>query len=355
MTQHVKQYKHHYAVTFLIVSLAFLCTAGYFTLNPHFEGSWHLSAAPVDTDGDTIFDDVDNCIYDQNPGQEDDDGDDVGNVCDNCDSIYNPNQYDFDDEGTGDVCQLMTVYKEEEMQIAIGEDPYAPETPKETVILSGNVVLNNDVSQGDEDMDNLVETYTTGATETVLTGNSSLGVITLTITESDFAYEEKFEGLGFPADAMFSKEISMTVDGAPAFLSFGMGEPLPALQYKEEEGVIKRFPPLWGDPLCWFGAESEDNPFHEVSEMPILVWDDVEPIFWITLNCDQFWWDEYYGGQATPPAPETRLLPTDPFLYADDDAIDTKMEITLQIGEDPSDTLVLEGITEISGVPGDPG
>ena len=34
-----------------------------------------------DTDGDGIFDDVDNCPFNYNPGQEDADGDGIGDVC----------------------------------------------------------------------------------------------------------------------------------------------------------------------------------------------------------------------------------------------------------------------------------
>ncbi len=57
-----------------------------------------------DADSDGIADDVDNCMADHNPGQEDTDLDSVGNVCDNCPNNYNPNQADEDNDGEGDVC-----------------------------------------------------------------------------------------------------------------------------------------------------------------------------------------------------------------------------------------------------------
>ncbi|MEH6579731.1 MAG: thrombospondin type 3 repeat-containing protein [Amphritea sp.] len=57
-----------------------------------------------DTDGDTVLDDQDNCVYDPNPGQEDADGDGVGDACDNCVGTPNTMQDDMDGDGVGDSC-----------------------------------------------------------------------------------------------------------------------------------------------------------------------------------------------------------------------------------------------------------
>lgn len=46
----------------------------------------------VDTDGDTVFDDTDNCIMVGNPAQHDEDSDGYGDVCDNCPSLANTSQ-----------------------------------------------------------------------------------------------------------------------------------------------------------------------------------------------------------------------------------------------------------------------
>jgi hypothetical protein len=46
----------------------------------------------VDTDGDTVFDDTDNCIAIQNVTQHDEDTDGYGDVCDNCPTYSNVDQ-----------------------------------------------------------------------------------------------------------------------------------------------------------------------------------------------------------------------------------------------------------------------
>jgi len=58
----------------------------------------------LDTDGDGIPDEEDNCPFDANPDQADYDGDGVGNACDNCPDVDNPDQMDMDGDGIGDVC-----------------------------------------------------------------------------------------------------------------------------------------------------------------------------------------------------------------------------------------------------------
>ena len=64
--------------------------------------------SPVDTDGDGIIDENDNCPLNSNPEQEDSDSDSIGNVCDNCPNASNPDQADADADGSGDVCDACT-------------------------------------------------------------------------------------------------------------------------------------------------------------------------------------------------------------------------------------------------------
>jgi len=58
----------------------------------------------VDSDGDTICDEVDNCVSTPNTDQADADGDGVGDACDNCPITPNPDQADSDGDGKGNVC-----------------------------------------------------------------------------------------------------------------------------------------------------------------------------------------------------------------------------------------------------------
>ena len=59
---------------------------------------------PVDTDGDGVFDDTDNCLMVANPDQANADDDSLGDACDNCPNDANDDQADGDSDGAGDVC-----------------------------------------------------------------------------------------------------------------------------------------------------------------------------------------------------------------------------------------------------------
>lgn len=58
----------------------------------------------VDTDGDGLFDDADNCIDVANPNQRDHDGDAHGDVCDRCPHLPSATDPDTDGDGVGDAC-----------------------------------------------------------------------------------------------------------------------------------------------------------------------------------------------------------------------------------------------------------
>ena len=57
-----------------------------------------------DVDLDGVCGGVDNCPSDSNPLQEDPDTDGLGDACDNCPRDYNPLQEDADGDGVGDAC-----------------------------------------------------------------------------------------------------------------------------------------------------------------------------------------------------------------------------------------------------------
>lgn len=73
----------------------------------------------IDSDGDGITDDEDNCPMLANPDQADTDGDGKGDTCDedidgdgigneqdNCPLVANSDQLDLDDDGLGDACDI---------------------------------------------------------------------------------------------------------------------------------------------------------------------------------------------------------------------------------------------------------
>jgi hypothetical protein len=59
-----------------------------------------------DTDGDLIYDLLDNCPFLSNMDQADSDEDGIGDLCDNCPGDPNPSQADIDQDGIGDNCDL---------------------------------------------------------------------------------------------------------------------------------------------------------------------------------------------------------------------------------------------------------
>jgi hypothetical protein len=63
-----------------------------------------VNAAPPDSDGDGVANNVDNCPVHPNPNQRDADFDGVGNVCDNCTLLGNAGQEDEDGDGFGNIC-----------------------------------------------------------------------------------------------------------------------------------------------------------------------------------------------------------------------------------------------------------
>lgn len=65
-------------------------------------------AMPVDTDGDGVTDDKDNCPTVQNPNQHDEDGDGLGDACDLCPETPGGSNADADGDDIGDACDPET-------------------------------------------------------------------------------------------------------------------------------------------------------------------------------------------------------------------------------------------------------
>src|SRR5262249_19471279 len=58
----------------------------------------------IDSDGDLVANENDNCPTVANPDQADADGDGVGDACDNCPNAANPGQEDSDGDGRANAC-----------------------------------------------------------------------------------------------------------------------------------------------------------------------------------------------------------------------------------------------------------
>jgi len=84
-----------------------------------------------DVDDDGIINEIDNCPWVYNSGQEDDDIDDVGDVCDNCPDDENTGQEDTDLDGIGDVCDVCPndPLNDEDEDGICGTDDNCPQTP----------------------------------------------------------------------------------------------------------------------------------------------------------------------------------------------------------------------------------
>lgn len=76
----------------------------YNLLNMKYENNPCEPVAPLDSDGDLVPDDSDNCPFVANADQADGDADGVGDLCDNCPTTFNPDQADADLDGIGDAC-----------------------------------------------------------------------------------------------------------------------------------------------------------------------------------------------------------------------------------------------------------
>ena len=63
-----------------------------------------VTVTALDTDGDGLPDEVDNCLTISNPDQINSDTDSLGDACDNCPTIDNEDQTDGDEDGAGDAC-----------------------------------------------------------------------------------------------------------------------------------------------------------------------------------------------------------------------------------------------------------
>jgi Tol biopolymer transport system component len=81
-----------------------------------------LAVCAIDTDGDGIPDDLDNCPEIVNPDQSDTDGDNLGDDCDNCPDLSSPDQTDSDQDERGDLCDNCPIDQNQDQLDADSDD-----------------------------------------------------------------------------------------------------------------------------------------------------------------------------------------------------------------------------------------
>ena len=110
----------------------------------------------LDTDGDGVIDDCDNCPLTSNADQADLDLDGVGDICDNCPQAPNPDQFDADGDGFGDECDNCPLTSNADQADAdldgvgdvcdapaVAEFRAVPMIPTPTTVSSSAVAINN--------------------------------------------------------------------------------------------------------------------------------------------------------------------------------------------------------------------
>lgn len=98
-------YVHHSAAPGMIkASFRFLDGGGQLIASNVFTVTFRAYRSGIDSDGDGVLDQFDNCINTPNSDQADADGDSVGNACDDCPNTADRDQGDLDQNGLGDSC-----------------------------------------------------------------------------------------------------------------------------------------------------------------------------------------------------------------------------------------------------------
>lgn len=174
-------------------------------------------APPVDTDGDGVNDDVDNCPDVANADQADADGDGIGDACDtvadsdgdgvaddvdNCPDVSNPDQTDTDGDGIGDACQVGAGGSDVFTTVLISDDPALAGTSE--YIVSEAPVTAAAVSPGA----GVTVTFTDDATAAVITAvTDANGFVLVTLPAGTYTITNSAApGAG-----------SITVDGVTAY------------------------------------------------------------------------------------------------------------------------------------------
>lgn len=86
-------------------SFRFVDGSGGLTASEVFTVTFRAYRSGIDSDGDGVLDQFDNCVNTANATQADGDGDSVGDACDDCLAVPDRNQLDLNQDGRADACR----------------------------------------------------------------------------------------------------------------------------------------------------------------------------------------------------------------------------------------------------------
>lgn len=217
--------------------------------------------------------------------------------------------------------EIFDVIKRDEFVISVIPGPPFECPPEEVIRLRGPALLAEYTDlASDTNSDGILNDIPIEIVEMTLQGSSPcLGLVQM-IGQAEGEYNQKFYGMEFPADAYLDMDFQIMLPQQEAIL-------VPEFPYpKHEEGIIKRFPPFFGNPLC---DNNEPIPLFILEGPP-------EPVAFLAQNCDEFEYEEE--------VPET--LPD--FPSAGQDQFLSKIEINLDLDGHNDETLLLSGPTTVN-------
>ncbi len=171
----------------------------------------------VDSDGDGVPDNVDNCPHQANPDQHDEDRDGIGDVCDLCPQVAAP-QIDSDGDGIGDDCDPHPMVAGD---VLVTFEPFATPggIPADATLVVGTAsdwtVANDELSNTGLDLTDVLlfdagtpnQTIDAGVTVTGIEASATSTIAIMAVTDSESTADNFFlclaETNSFPNYALY--------------------------------------------------------------------------------------------------------------------------------------------------------